>query len=89
MIYAAGLTYLLMAFIFLVIGIPVYVRARREAEADAGKAGKPVEPFFTPMERTGAAVIALAGMAMGYLHTYLSCAVGSLFPQHRKLASIG
>ena len=27
-----------------------------------------------------AAVIALAGMAMGYLHTYLSCAVGSLFP---------
>ena len=33
-------------------------------------------------------VIALAGMAMGYLHTYLSCAVGSLFPQHRKLASI-
>ena len=35
-----------------------------------------------------AAVIALAGMAMGYLHTYLSCAVGSLFPQHRKLASI-
>lgn len=26
------------------------------------------------------AVIALAGMAMGYLHTYLSCAVGSLFP---------
>ena len=34
------------------------------------------------------AVIALAGMAMGYLHTYLSCAVGSLFPQHRKLASI-
>ena len=35
-----------------------------------------------------ASVIALAGMAMGYLHTYLSCAVGSLFPQHRKLASI-
>ena len=63
MIYAAGLTYLLMAFIFLVIGIPVYVRARREAEADAGKAGKPVEPLFTPMERTGAAVIALAALA--------------------------
>ena len=35
----------------------------REAEADAGKAGKPVEPLFTPMERTGAAVIALAALA--------------------------
>ena len=50
--------------------------------------------WLTDMLRDGrsllllAAVIALAGMAMGYLHTYLSCAVGSLFPQHRKLASI-
>ena len=36
----------------------------------------------------GLSLLLLAGMAMGYLHTYLSCAVGSLFPQHRKLASI-
>ena len=31
MIYAAGLKYLLMAFVFQVIGIPVYIMARRKA----------------------------------------------------------
>lgn len=30
MIYAAGLQYLLMAFVFLALGIPVYIAARRE-----------------------------------------------------------
>lgn len=30
----------------------------------------------------------LAGVAMFYLHTYLSCAIGGFFPQQRKLASI-
>lgn len=63
MIYAAGLTYLLMAFIFLVIGIPVYVRARRDADVETRKAGKPVEPVFSPAERTGVAIIALVALA--------------------------
>lgn len=31
MIYAAGLQYLLMAFVFLAIGIPFYIRARQDA----------------------------------------------------------
>ena len=34
------------------------------------------------------ALFVVLGIAIVYLHTYLSCAVGSLFPQHRKLASI-
>ena len=52
-----------MAFIFLVIGIPFYVRARRDADEEARKAGKPVEPVFTPAERTGVAIIALVALA--------------------------
>ena len=38
MIYAAGLQYLLMAFVFLALGIPVYIAARRE-NFKAGSSG--------------------------------------------------
>lgn len=34
------------------------------------------------------ALVVVLSMAMSYLHTYLSCAIGGLFTQHRKLASI-
>ena len=58
MIYAAGLNYLLMAFLFLMIGIPVYLRARHEAGADQ----KEPEPVFTPVERRFAVLLGLAGI---------------------------
>ena len=50
MIYAAGLTYLLMAFCFLVIGIPVYIRACAQAREDASDRALKEKPSFTPME---------------------------------------
>ena len=50
MIYAAGLTYLLMAFCFLVIGIPVYIRACAQAREDAPDRALKEKPSFTPVE---------------------------------------
>ena len=50
MIYAAGLTYLLMAFCFLVIGIPVYIRACAQAREDASDRALKEKPSFTPTE---------------------------------------
>ena len=50
MIYAAGLTYLLMAFCFLVIGIPVYMRACAQAREDATDPALKNKPSFTPLE---------------------------------------
>ena len=57
MIYAAGLKYLAMAFIFLAIGIPFYLWARKDAKEET--------PSFTGMELAGAIVIvAVAILAM-------------------------
>ena len=58
MIYAAGLNYLLTATVFLVLGIPVYVRARHEAaERDPQTGG-----VFTPTERVCAVLLVLAAI---------------------------
>ena len=53
LIYAAGLGYLLMSVIFLALGIPVYVWARRERGARA----------FTKMEGFAAACVAAIAVA--------------------------
>lgn len=62
MIYAAGFTYLLMAFLFLVIGIPVYVWACKNNDEDNKKTGKPVPPMFTKPELIAAAVIVIVAV---------------------------
>lgn len=62
MIYAAGLTYLLMAFLFLVVGIPVYILARKDAAEDERKAGKPVPPLFTKAEKIGVAIVVIVAL---------------------------
>ena len=51
MIYAAGLKYLAMAFIFLAIGIPVYIWARSNSNRE--------KRYFTGKELTGAVIIIL------------------------------
>ena len=56
MIYAAGLTYLLMAFCFLVVGIPVYIRACSQAREDATDTAAKHRPSFTPVE-AGCAIL--------------------------------
>ena len=72
MIYAAGLEYLLCAFIFMVIGIPVFVLARRNAIA-SGQSYED-ERIFTPRELlfavliVAAAVIAAIAMIAGKLN---------------------
>ncbi|MBO5308002.1 MAG: amino acid permease, partial [Lentisphaeria bacterium] len=54
MIYAAGLTYLLMAFCFLALGIPVYIRARKDDRKLKGDQ----EVMFTKTEGFAAFLIA-------------------------------
>ena len=67
MIYAAGLKYLLMAFVFLVIGIPFYIYARMERNEEQEED----EKVFTTHERraaiimTAVAVIAVVLFATG------------------------
>ncbi|MBO7146140.1 MAG: amino acid permease [Lentisphaeria bacterium] len=63
MIYAAGLSYLLMAFIFLVIGIPVYLKSCRDINEENAKNGKPAIQAFNSYERFAAIVIVLVALA--------------------------
>ncbi len=56
MIYAAGLTYLLMAFCFQLVGIPVYIYTRKKAVA-SHSADAPGARIFSPPELVGAIVI--------------------------------
>ena len=58
MIYAAGLTYLLMAFCFLALGIPVYIRARKEDRKVRGSQ----EVIFTRAEGIAAFLIAVTAV---------------------------
>ena len=58
MIYAAGLKYLAMAFIFLLIGIPVFIWARHNRQQDTQTS----EPYFTTLEYIGAAVIIIVAV---------------------------
>ena len=67
MIYAAGLTYLLMAFCFLALGIPVYIRARMDDRKLKGDQ----ECMFTKTEGFAAffiAVIAVVAIALFAMH---------------------
>lgn len=63
LIYAAGLSYLLMALIFMALGIPVYIHARLQ--------NAPNEPVFSSNERwmvivlVAAALFAVYAMAVG------------------------
>ena len=53
MIYAAGLTYLLMAFVFLLLGIPVYLWAvhdKRKEQEQQNVDRKDYEVYFTKRE---------------------------------------
>ncbi|MBQ7393751.1 MAG: amino acid permease [Lentisphaeria bacterium] len=59
MIYAAGLSYLLSATIFLAIGIPVFVKARQEEICQNGLTGE----VFTTVERRCAILLILAALA--------------------------
>lgn len=63
MIYAAGVTYLLMAFVFLLLGIPFYLWACRDNAEEARKAGKEVPPVFTKLELGAAIVIGIVAIA--------------------------
>jgi len=56
LVYAAGLSYLLMCAVLFVPGIFVYVRARREADQRA----------FTPVEMVIAAAIVALGIYAGW-----------------------
>lgn len=58
LIYAAGLNYLLMALIFMAVGIPVFIRARRQ--------NAPGEPAFTAGERFAAGVLVVAALFAAY-----------------------
>ncbi|MBO5723442.1 MAG: amino acid permease [Lentisphaeria bacterium] len=74
MIYAAGIKYLLMAFIFFLIGIPVYIWARHDAEkASSVAAGNqegsgvnmPIKgkgEYFTGYELLGTGVITVVAL---------------------------
>ncbi len=54
LIYAAGLNYLLMAIIFMALGIPVFCYARRQ--------NAPSEPIFSAGERFGAGVLLVVAL---------------------------
>ncbi len=61
MIYAAGLQYLLMATVFLLLGIPFYVWARHDSLSDHPEATD--RRYFTVPEIIGALVIIVAAIA--------------------------
>ena len=54
MIYAGGLKYLMMAFIFQLIGIPVYIYSRKQENPDA--------PTMTDIERAAAWIISIVAI---------------------------
>ncbi|MBP5698757.1 MAG: arginine:agmatine antiporter, partial [Alphaproteobacteria bacterium] len=54
LIYAAGLNYLLMALVFMALGIPVYVYARHQ--------NSPNESAFSAGERFGAGILIVAAL---------------------------
>ena len=58
LIYAAGLNYLLMALIFMALGIPVFVHARRQSAPGA--------PAFSADERAAAWLLGIAALFAVY-----------------------
>ena len=62
MIYAAGLSYLMMAFCFLVIGIPVYMKACAQAREDGTDPKSAGQPSFTPIEAACAIIMVIVAL---------------------------
>ena len=62
MIYAAGLSYLFMALVFMALGIPVYIKAHQEAAASPEE-GKSAEACFTKTELICAVLLCAAAAA--------------------------
>ena len=61
LIYAAGLKYLFMAFVFIALGIPVFMVARRQ--------NAPQEPCFSKHEKVVMVLILLIAFAAIYAFT--------------------
>ncbi len=53
MIYAAGLKYLVLAFIFQLVSIPIYLWASREVRESERNSNQTLTPFFTRAEFVG------------------------------------
>ncbi len=71
LIYAAGINYLLMAIVFIAIGVPVYMWARAEQGAkflSDGKNGRP-EPFFSDAEKALCVFIVVTALVAIYAFT--------------------
>ncbi len=65
MIYAAGLKYLVLAFIFQLISIPIYLWATREVRAKEQDSNHKLTPYFTQWELVGAcALVCVAFLAI-------------------------
>lgn len=62
MIYAAGLSYLAMAFWFMALGIIIYCKARRDNRNNQAKDTAP-EPYFTAKELIAAVIIVVIALA--------------------------
>ena len=62
MIYAAGLSYLFMALVFMAAGIPVYIKAHQES-AEKPEEGKTAEACFTKTELICAVLLCIAAIA--------------------------
>lgn len=62
MIYAAGLSYLFMALIFMAAGIPLYIRAHQELVKEPEE-GKTRDACFTPGEMLCALLLCAAAIA--------------------------
>ncbi|MDD3154714.1 MAG: amino acid permease [Victivallaceae bacterium] len=67
MIYAAGLQYLLLAFIFQAIGIPIYLWARKEERTNAADKEQKTMPYFTKFELIAACLLVVAGIVAAVL----------------------
>lgn len=64
LIYAAGLNYLLIAILIYAIGIPVFMKARKETD--------PNKPEFTKVEKYGAIALIIVGViALVYLFKFM------------------
>ena len=81
---ATLLSFLFLAACIFLMALPTsvnaFVVAIREVCSAVRSLGLPATLLL--------ALFVVLGIAMVYLHTYLSCSIGGLFTQHRKLASI-
>ena len=78
------LTFVFLAVCLFLMALPTSVNAFGTFLREAGSVVHSLGLFPSLL----LALIAVLAIAMFYLQTYLSCAIGSLFSQHRKLASI-